>query len=45
MDLLGVVEENQFLGKTSLQFQFHAIRPCVETTQPLLPEEPLLAQV
>lgn len=45
VDLLGVVEENQFLGKTSLQFQFHAIRPCVETTQPLLPEEPLLAQV
>ena len=45
VDLLGVVEENQFLGKTSLQFQFHAIRPCVEATQPLLPEEPLLAQV
>ena len=45
VDLLGVVEENQFLGKTSLQYQFHAIRPCVETTQPLLPEEPLLAQV
>ena len=45
VDLLGVVEENPFLGKTSLQFQFHAIRPCVETTQPLLPEEPLLAQV
>ena len=45
VDLLGVVEENQFLGKTSLQFQFHAIRPCVDTTQPLLPEEPLLAQV
>ena len=45
VDLLGVVAENQFLGKTSLQFQFHAIRPCVETTQPLLPEEPLLAQV
>ena len=36
VDLLGVVEENQFLGKTSLQFQFHAIRPCVEATQPLL---------
>lgn len=45
VDLLGVVAENQFLGKTSLQFQFHAIRPCVEATQPLLPEEPLLAQV
>ena len=30
VDLLGVVEANQFRGKTFLQFQFHAIRPCAQ---------------